>query len=282
MTRTANVEIEEGGPQLCCFCPPAVAIHIGDSCIVEVDKVLEFGRVTSIDESETSDRIDKSIMIVRQATLRDQAAVVENSLRSKMAKDSCTQAAEKHGLEIRFVRVRYNFDRTVLRVLFGSDQNVDTRDMVKELANELHTLLDMKQIGVRDEAGFIGGMGPCGRQMCCCSWLKDFESVNVKMAKAQRLSLNPSAISGNCGRLKCCLRYEYDLYKEMGRHLPRQGACVKCPNGKGWVVGRNILAQKIRVSLEDERIAEFDASEVTETWHRRANSKGVDDEDTRT
>ena len=132
----------------------------------------------------------------------------------------------------------------------------------------------MKQIGVRDEAGIIGGMGICGRKLCCCTWLRDFESVNVKMAKAQRLSLNPAAISGSCGRLKCCLRYEYEQYKEYGRGMPRQGATVDCPEGRGCVVGRDLLTQRLRVCLENQRVITCEADEATEVWVRRRDETG--------
>jgi cell fate regulator YaaT (PSP1 superfamily) len=117
---------------------------------------------------------------------------------------------------------------------------------------------------VRDEAGIIGGIGPCGRTLCCCTWLRHFESINVKMAKAQRVSLNPTSMSGSCGRLKCCMRYEYDVYRDLTRGLPRNGSVVECPDGRGMVLGTNILAQRVKVQLDDERIVEYAAGEVKE------------------
>jgi cell fate regulator YaaT (PSP1 superfamily) len=120
----------------------------------------------------------------------------------------------------------------------------------------------MRQIGVRDEAGIIGGVASCGRALCCCTWLHAFAPINVRMAKTQRMSLNPVTISGMCGRLKCCLRYEYDCYREMGRDLPFDGSVVECPGGRGCVVDRNILARRLRVRLEDNRVQEYAAEQV--------------------
>lgn len=278
--RIAKVQIEDG-PQIQCVCPQGVAIHQADRCIVEADKVLEIGHVESIEEAPDREDADKRPKVVRQATLQDQAKATENALRTKMAWDTCDRKAKDYGQELHLVRVRYNFDRSVLHVLFTAEEHLDAREMIKELAAEVRARIDMQQIGVRDQAGIVGGMGPCGREMCCCQWLRKFESVNVRMAKAQRLSLNPSAISGNCGRLKCCLRYEYELYREMGRGLPRQGAAVQCPGGSGCVVGRNVLAQKVKVSLDGDRVMEYPAEDVVETWQRSERNRGETDEDSR-
>lgn len=274
MSRFANVEIEDG-PRLKCFCDPGLAIHVGDQCIVEADNVLEAGRVVELEELDLQDSADKrSARVIRCATLQDQAKAKDNALRSRMAQDSCLAKVEKFGLEMRLGRVRYSFDRKVLMVLFTAENRVDFREMVKELAGELHTRVEMKQIGVRDEAGHIGGMGPCGRAMCCCSWLHRFESINVKMAKAQGLSLNPVTISGMCGRLKCCLRYEYDQYRELGRKLPREGATVEGPEGEGKVIGRDVLTQRVRVRMEQDRIVELDADDIRGVHHSGRGSKG--------
>ena len=230
--------------------------------------MLEFGKISRI-ETVAGEADEGVPVMVRMATLQDQAKARETALMSKMARESVEKAAEASGHEMRLVRVRYNFDRSVLRILFTAESHLDTRDMVKQLAGELRVRIDMRQIGVRDEAGIIGGMGPCGRQLCCCTWLQHFESVNVRMAKAQRLSLNTGAISGDCGRLKCCLRYEYEQYRELGRHLPRQGTSVETPQGKGRVIGRDILRQRLKVALEDERLVECSVRDVKEVWHRR-------------
>lgn len=275
MSRFALVEIEDG-PRLRCYCEPGLAIHVGDQCIVEAERILEAGRVAELEEyDETAQPDRRAAKVLRCATLQDQAKAKENALRSKMALDSCIAKVEKHGLEMRLGRVRYSFDRKVLMVLFTAENRVDFREMVKDLSAELHTRVEMKQIGVRDEAGHIGGMGPCGRAMCCCSWLHRFESINVKMAKAQGLSLNPATISGMCGRLKCCLRYEYDQYKELGRKLPREGTTVECPDGRGKVIGRDVLTQRVRVRVDQDRVVEVAADDIKQNHHAgRDGSRG--------
>jgi cell fate regulator YaaT (PSP1 superfamily) len=179
-----------------------------------------------------------------------------------MAKEACGKQIEEHKLDVHLVSVRYNFDRSLLTVCFTADERVDFRDMVKALGTELGTRVEMRQIGVRDAAGLTGGVGPCGRLLCCCSWVKRFEGVNVKMAKAQRLSLNPTAISGMCSRLKCCLRFEHDCYREYARHLPREGTQVECHQGRGRVIDRDILGQRLRVRLEDDRVVSVGAGDA--------------------
>lgn len=266
MHRIAYVEID-GGPRLRCYSPPDLAIHEGDQCIVEADKVLEFGRVARLEDAVSDSSGARNLpSVVRRATLQDQTKVNESALMSKMALESCSAKVEKYELKMRLIRVRYSFDRSVLMVLFSAEERVDFREMVKELIGELRTCVEMKQIGVRDEAGITGGLGPCGRRLCCCTWLHNFESINVKMAKTQRLSLNPGTIGGMCGRLKCCLRYEYETYRELNRRLPRDGATVRCPGGKGYVIDKNILAERVRIRLDDERVLEYDADNVETVW----------------
>jgi len=261
--RIAQVQVEDG-PHLTCVVPAELAIGKGDEGVVNCNGTLEFGVVTSL-EAEGREAVVhvKPPALIRRATLQDQAKARENALMSKIARETCDTQAHAHKLDIRLVRVRYNFDRSVLRVLFSSEDRVDFRDMIKALSSDLRTRVDMRQIGVRDEAGIVGGMGPCGRNMCCCRWLKNFESINVKMAKVQHLSLNPGAISGMCGRLKCCLRYEYDQYKEAGRGLPRQGTRVQSPSGIACVLDCDVMSQRVKVRLEDDRVVSFAADELS-------------------
>jgi cell fate regulator YaaT (PSP1 superfamily) len=262
MARIANVQIDEG-LQWKCFSPSDLAIHVGDQCVVKDDSLMEFGRVIDLedmkDECVGTDKLPK---VLRCATLQDQAKADENALMSKMAMETCSTKAGKHNLQMHLARVRYSFDRHVLQVLFHADDRIDFREIVKDLASELHARIEMKQIGVRDEAGIIGGVALCGRKLCCCSWLNNFESINVKMAKTQKLSLNPAAISGMCGRLKCCLRYEFDQYKELSAQIPREGSKVECADGIGCVIDKDILGQRVKVRLEDERILHYDLADV--------------------
>lgn len=261
MTRTVQVQISDG-PEVLCVCSQDTAIHLGDLCIVDVDRVLEFGRVLRIDDAAAPAPSVGQARLLRQATLQDQAKAHENTVVSKMAVRSCVQAAEKLKLDLNFVRVRYSFDRSVLTVVFVSEERVDFRQMIRDLSVDLHARIEMKQIGVRDEAAIMGGVAACGRSLCCCSWLQKFESINVKMAKVQRLSLNPATIGGMCGRLKCCLKYEYDVYRDMDRSLPCDGAEVRTPEGNGWVIDKDIPRQVVRVRLADQRILTFPAAQV--------------------
>jgi cell fate regulator YaaT (PSP1 superfamily) len=250
MNRIAQVIVGEG-PGMECFVSADAPLHESDQCVVDAHGVLEFGRVARL-ENAAGDvgRESRMPRVVRQATLQDQAKADENAVREKIAKQTCVEKTKKFNLAMRLVRVHYSFDRSVLTVLFASEERLDFRDMVRELSEELRARIEMHQIGVRDEAGIIGGLGPCGRVLCCCKWLRHFESINVKMAKIQRLSLNPGAISGMCGRLKCCLRYECDQYRDLGRTLPRHGCRVDCPSGRGTVIDSDVLRQRVRLRLD--------------------------------
>ncbi len=261
MYRTAIVRISDDLSERC-VSPSDLAIHVDDECIIEFDGILDHGHVASIAEMQGDVPQDLLPKLVRRATLQDQAKIKENALRSKMAADRVSMKVAEQDLTVHLVDVKYSFDMALLRVCFTSDDRIDLYDVISELSNELHARIVIKQIGVRDEAAIVGGMGPCGRRLCCCSWLSDFKSINVKMARAQRMAVNPGAITGMCARLKCCLRYEYDCYTELGNQLPRDGAHVECPDGCGRVVDKNILAQRIKVRMEDDRLLEYGPEEV--------------------
>jgi cell fate regulator YaaT (PSP1 superfamily) len=278
MYRKAHVEIDDG-PQLECFLPAELAADEGNLCIIEVDGLHEFGKIARIEKLEADLPADKKLpKVLRRATLQDQAKERETALSSKMVMDTCIAKVTKFKMPIRLVRVRYSFDRSLLMVTFTAEERIDFREMVKELSNELKTRVEMKQIGVRDEAGIIGGMGPCGRCLCCSTWLCHFAAVNVKAVKIQNMSLNPVAITGMCGRLKCCLRYEYDVYKELGRSMPRLGATVQTPDGKGCVISKDILSQRMRVRLEDQRILEYDAAQVKGASEKEEDGRTTDED----
>ena len=253
------------GPAILCWSPPELAIHVGDQCVLRVDKTLDHGRITKLEEvSGDASDADKLLPVaVRRATLQDQSKASETALMRKMANDLCAKRLAELNLEMHIIYVRYSFDRSLLTVSFMAEGRVDFRELVKRLATELKTQVEMKQIGVRDTAKLIGGLGPCGQRLCCNRWLKTFDAVSVKMAKVQRLSLGPNTISGMCGRLKCCLRYEYDCYHELAERMPRDGAYVKSPQGMGYVTDKDVLAQRIKVRMDDERILEFDARDLT-------------------
>ena len=261
MHRLVTVELEPGH-SIQCYSPPDLAIHNGDRCIIEEGRIQEYGQVTAMRELPDYSPGKSDPVVLRCATLQDQSRAKEVALQSKMAMEKCTAKLAETNPEMRLARVRFSFDSKVLMITFSAEERVDFRVMIKELAQEFHARIEMKQIGVRDEAAMVGGIGPCGRVQCCTDWLKHFESINVKMAKNQRLSLNPGAISGMCGRLKCCLRYENEQYKECARKMPRDGSTVDTPDGRGRIIDRNILLGKIVVRLDDERVMHYDKDDV--------------------
>lgn len=257
--RIVKVQIDEGA-DLTCAVPAELAVHIGDQVLVDNCGEQEFGRVVMLSEESCGARGEVKLPnLLRCATLQDIAKARENALRSKMAIETLLKKAGELGLEIKIIRGHYTFNRSLLRVEFMAEGKTDPRELARQTGAELHCKCDFRQIGVRDAAGITGGIGPCGRNLCCCSWLSKFESVNVKMAKTQGLSLNPNAISGNCGRLKCCLRYENDYYKDVARLLPRIGSRMDTPDGRGVVTGLDMLRYKVSVKLEDGRIVTQDA-----------------------
>ncbi|MDI6774628.1 MAG: regulatory iron-sulfur-containing complex subunit RicT [Verrucomicrobiota bacterium] len=264
--RIAIVEVAEG-VRLACTVPRDLAIHEGDQCVMEHDRILEFGRaVKLLGPEEQRDRWRLAGVALRCATLQDQAKAKESAVMGRMAWETVKSKARKRGITLRIARARYSFDRAVLMILFVSDERLDLKELVGELAGELRTRVDIQQIGARDEASLLGGLGPCGRELCCCAWLRRFDQVNVRMAKAQGIAPNPAVISGMCGRLKCCLRYEYEQYRDLERLVPREGTIVECPAGRGEVVCRNTLARRVKVRLDGDHLVEYDATEVRKVW----------------
>ena len=262
MYRVAYIKINNA-PILKCICPDELAIHNGDYCIFKNQGMLDFGHVEKLASINVDSSTKKNLpSILHCATLQDQAKAKENELMSRIAMDTCSERIKKYKLKIRLINARYSFDKLTLRVMFTAEKHFDFREMIKELDGELRTRVEMKQIGVRDEAAIVGGIGPCGRSLCCSTWLHNFASVNVKMAKMQELSLSPSSIAGMCGRLKCCLRYEYGQYLELNRKLPSQGSLVQSPDGQGRVIEKYILLQHVNVRLDDGRIVEYDVKEL--------------------
>lgn len=279
MLRMASVALEDGF-RLRCEVPAELGLHVGDGCVVDVEGVPDFGHVESIEETASCGcRSGKIPRVLRCATLQDHARVSENARFIKMATHAFEELVCKGQLHAHLLRIRYSFDRSVLHVCYSAEEDLDVRDLVRQLEQQLHTRVDMRLLGVRDSAALTGGIGTCGRELCCCSWMRRFEAVNVKMAKVQGLSLNPGAISGSCGRLKCCLRYEYEFYRDAGQRLPRQGAKVETVDGRGVVLSVDVLRQKVKIALEDERIAEYDAERVRDVRGPRCDRRSDDNED---
>ena len=238
-----------------------LAIGVGDACVVEVDRVAEYGHVLSI-EGETQAVPEGMPRVLRRATMQDQTMVAENQLFAKTAWRLCQEKVSAHRLGMRLVRVHYSLDRSHLTVTFTADERVDFRQLIHDLAAETRARVEMRQIGARDEAAICGGMATCGRVLCCAVWLKEFDNIHIRMAKSQGLSLNPVMLNGMCGRLKCCLRYEQACYQDLAHGLPQVGAQVRCPSGEGCVVETRVLGRKVKISLADRRTVDFDLQDV--------------------
>jgi len=225
----------------------------GDLVVVENERGAALGTVArppqSIDEPAGERRPPK---VLRKADARDLARLEANLQREHDARRMCLTRIRERQLTMKLVQVEYLFDASKAVFYFCAEGRVDFRELVRDLAQALHTRIEMKQIGARDETKLIGGVGPCGRELCCSTWLREFQAVSVKMAKEQGLSLNPSKLSGMCGRLKCCLRYEYDTYLELRRELPKIGAVVTSLKGDGEVIRQNVLRQTAIVRRADD------------------------------
>lgn len=238
------------------FDPDTHEVNQGDKVIVETARGLEFGEVVvgvkSVKEEEIVPPLKK---VIRLATDEDINRAEENLIKEKEAFDTCAHKVIEHNLNMKLIDVEYTFDNNKIIFYFTADGRVDFRELVKDLAAIFKTRIELRQIGVRDEAKMIGGLGPCGRSMCCSSFLGDFEPVSIKMAKEQNLSLNPTKISGICGRLMCCLKYEQDTYEQIRKILPKDGARVLTPDGEGEVISSSVLYETAKVKLFDEKKA---------------------------
>jgi len=234
--------------------------------IVETIRGIEFGQVVIanrfIDEEDVVLPLKR---VIRIATEDDIDQVMQNEREAKRAFSTCLEKIAAHHLEMNLVDVEYTLDRNKIIFYFTADGRVDFRELVKDLAAIFKTRIELRQIGVRDEAKMLGGIGPCGRMLCCSTFLGDFEPVSIKMAKDQNLSLNPAKISGLCGRLMCCLKYENDDYEQAKRELPDIGETIQTPHGKGKVIGLNMLERLIQIEvIENQKIIEYTLNELIE------------------
>jgi len=246
------------------FDPIDFALEKDQYVIVETARGVEYGKVVvAIKQVDEHDVVLPLKQVVRPADERDRIQVEENQSESQRAFDLGTEKIVEHSLEMKLVDVEYTFDRNKIIFYFTAEGRVDFRDLVKDLASVFRTRIELRQIGVRDEAKMLGGIGPCGRMLCCSTFLGDFEPVSIKMAKDQNLSLNPSKISGLCGRLMCCLKYENDDYEQAKELMPDMGSRISTPDGAGKVVGLNLLERILKVELFDEqRILEYSIEEI--------------------
>lgn len=246
------------------FDPGPLQVVKNDFVIVETARGVEYGRVV-IDKKQVgeNDVVLPLKKVIRVASKKDQLQVKENKKAASEAFDICLQKIENHGLEMKLIDAEYTFDRNKIIFYFTADGRVDFRELVKDLASVFRTRIELRQIGVRDEAKMLGGIGPCGRMLCCSTFLGDFEPVSIKMAKDQNLSLNPAKISGVCGRLMCCLKYENDQYETAKQELPDIGESIETSYGPGKVAGLNLLERLVQVKLiEQDRVVEYTLDEL--------------------
>ncbi len=247
MIKVAGVRFKKAGKTYY-FDPNGFQVKKGDEVIVETARGLEFGMLfDDITEVQEKDIIPPLKKIIRLATPEDKAHYLENLAKKEKDMALCQEKIEKHNLAMRLVDVEHTFDNSKIIFYFTSDGRVDFRELVKDLAGVFKMRIELRQIGVRDEAKLLGGIGSCGKSLCCNTWLEDFEPVSIKMAKIQNLSLNPSKISGICGRLMCCLKYENDVYCDLKQGIPDPGEKVRTPEGNAVVVDSDIFKGRVRV-----------------------------------
>ena len=234
------------------FDPGGLKLNINDKVIVDTANGEDYAIVCIANKSMPEEKIVAPLRkVIRKVTHKDEKHHEENKKKEKEAFNIALDKIKKHNLEMKLINVEYKFDNSKILFYFTADGRIDFRDLVKELASIFKTRIELRQIGVRDEVRRIGGNGTCGRELCCCSFLNNFDAVSIKMAKEQNLSLNPSKISGACGRLMCCLRYEQETYEEKLGRLPKVGAIVKTEDGEGVVDSVEILKEKVRIKFSD-------------------------------
>ena len=248
------------GQKIYFFDPDGMTFAPGDHVIIDTARGAEYGTCTGGNHRiQYKDVVAPLRKVLRRATPQDERIHQENQAREARAYEICLQKIAEHGLDMQLVSAEYAFDGSKILFYFTADERVDFRELVKNLASIFHTRIELRQIGVRDKAKMVGGLGICGRPFCCASFLDDFQPVSIKMAKTQNLSLNPTKISGTCGRLMCCLKYEQEAYEDLIRSSPKMDSFVDTPEGRGSVVDVDLLRQRVKVRMEDspETIAWF-------------------------
>ncbi len=253
------------GQKVYYFDPAGFAVKTGDHVIIDTARGPEYGICAGGNHRiPEKDVVAPLRSVLRIATAEDEKIVAKNRAEEKRAFDICLQKIADHGLDMQLVSAEYAFDGSKILFFFTADERVDFRDLVKNLASIFHTRIELRQIGVRDKAKMVGGLGICGRPFCCASFLDDFQPVSIKMAKTQNLSLNPTKISGTCGRLMCCLKYEQDAYEDLLRNSPKVESFVDTPEGRGTVVEVDLLRSRVKVRMEDspETISVFANADI--------------------
>lgn len=261
------------------FSPGKLEIHQGDYVIVETTRGVEYGRVVSGPKDVKEEEVVQPLKsVIRVATEQDKKTVERNREKEKEAFQVCQEKIKKHGLEMKLIDAEYTFDNNKVLFYFTADGRIDFRELVKDLASVFKTRIELRQIGVRDETKILGGIGICGRPLCCHSHLSEFVPVSIKMAKEQNLSLNPTKISGVCGRLMCCLKHEEETYEYLNRKLPNVGDFVTTDDGlKGEVHSVNVLRQLVKVIVEVDDEKEIHEYKVEQLRFKRRHKKDKND-----
>lgn len=254
------------------FAPCGMLLHKGDRVIVETVRGQEIGTVIVENQmTEQKEKFTPLSPVIRVATEEDIETDKQNREKEKSAFEICEEKIKKHGLEMELVDVEYTFDNNKIIFFFVAEGRVDFRELVKDLASVFKTRIELRQIGVRDETRMIGGLGICGRKVCCASFLSEFTPVSVKMAKDQSLSTNPQKISGTCGKLICCLNFEQEVYEKAYETMPRVGYTVKTPDGNGQVIEVNVPTETVRVSLDTRHGSDIRAYKASDLKTLRKN-----------
>jgi cell fate regulator YaaT (PSP1 superfamily) len=261
MTRVVGVKLHDA--KIHEFDSSNEELHVGDRVLVETEKGRFLGEVAVEPRAREEDANTKNLRpVLRKATDEDMQQEKKNSEVQREAFDFCLQRIRVREISMKLVQVEFSFDRSKAIFYFTSEKRVDFRELVKDLASQYHTRIEMRQIGVRDEAKMVGGTGSCGLELCCCRFLNNFDLVSVRMAKEQNLALNPEKISGLCGRLMCCLAYEHKIYSQLRKNLPKVGKRIKTKFGEGKVIRQNVLSQTVTVQLENGTEMTLEASDL--------------------
>ncbi|NLM96058.1 MAG: stage 0 sporulation family protein [Halanaerobiaceae bacterium] len=262
MYRVVGVSFKKAG-KIYYFEPGDFDLKIGDFVIVETARGIEFGEVVMNLKEVTEDEIVAPLKkVIRPANAEDIEKNAENKRLEKKAFDICLKKIKKHELPMKLIDVEYTFDHNKIIFYFTAEGRVDFRELVKDLARVFKTRIELRQIGVRDEAKMIGGMGICGRPLCCSVFLRDFDPISIKMAKKQELSLNPSKISGVCGRLMCCLKFEATTYKELKEMIPEIGEIVEFEDDEGEIAEQNLVKKTVKIEVGENEYIELEIDEI--------------------
>ena len=275
MANVVSVRFRQSGRTFL-YDPDGQEIKKGMHVLAETAHGLEYGEaVTGVREADDAVIVQPLKPVVRIATPTDDETYAENCRREQEAFVRCRDEVEKFGLDMRLINAEYTFDNSKLLIYFVADNRIDFRELVKDLASIFRTRIELRQVGSRDQARTVGGLGICGRVICCASAMNDFQPVSIKMAKTQGFSLSPTKISGTCGRLMCCLKYEQDAYEDAMKRVPSEGSVVETPMGKGVVTEANYLRETVKVSLESSgettEVEVFPAADVKNIGRRRKN-----------